>query len=100
MKEYSAIQLSSENIIDFVVHIFNISGFLMNRIGRKLSLILWALVSIVGFSLTASENIVVICIGRVICGVSVGASVMVGKQNMNVFIDKRCINPNNNWCDK
>ena len=51
----------------------------MNGIGRKLSLILLTLVSIIGFSFVASENLVVICIGRVISGFSVGSSVMVGK---------------------
>ena len=51
----------------------------MNKLGRKSSLILLTLLSIVGFSLTAADELVVICIGRVISGLSVGSSVMVGK---------------------
>ena len=54
-------------------------GFLMNKLGRKSSLILLTLLSIIGFSLTAADELVVICIGRVISGLSVGSSVMVGK---------------------
>ena len=54
----------------------------MNRLGRKVSLIILTILSIIGFSLTGGVNdVTVICIGRIISGLSIGASVLVGKLN-------------------
>ena len=58
----------------------------MNKLGRKSSLILLTLLSIIGFSLTAADDLVVICIGRVISGFSVGSSVMVGKLKISTLV--------------
>ena len=58
----------------------------MNKLGRKSSLILLTLLSIIGFSLTAADDLVVICTGRVISGFSVGSSVMVGKLKISTLV--------------
>ena len=60
----------------------------MNRLGRKVSLIILTILSIIGFSLTGGVNdVTVICIGRIISGLSIGASVLVGKLN-DIYLHK------------
>ena len=63
----------------------------MNQLGRKRSLIILTLISMIGFSLTAAGNLIVICCGRVICGISVGASVSVGNYDKLIIIDYQLI---------
>ena len=87
--EYKYLDLKTKTLTFFAkLNCYNscFVGCLMNKLGRKSSLILLTLLSIIGFSLTAADDLVVICIGRVISGFSVGSSVMVGKLKKSTLV--------------